>query len=182
MLSEISRRRKPRAQYVKQCCCAEHYVDPYSSERRKVAHGITKRNRRSAHNSPHSRSPCSATLKDATVRAQYLGILASALIFSCVAAHAAASAGATLSVSTTVVDTCNFSAAPMVFAPYVPGFGANVGSTAVKVACSSGGPYNVILRGNSEGPIHGERSLTAGNYTLHYTGTPAGVIMVSIEY
>jgi hypothetical protein len=122
----------------------------------------------------HARSPCRATFKDSTVRAFCLGILASALIISSVAAHAAARAGATLSVSTTVIEAC--------FAPNVPGFGAHSGSTTVKVACSTGGPFNVTLQGNTAGPPHGELSLNSGSYTLHYTGASAAALMVSIEY
>ncbi len=108
------------------------------------------------------------------MRAFCLGILASALIISSVAAHAAARAGATLSVSTTVIEAC--------FAPNVPGFGAHSGSTTVKVACSTGGPFNVTLQGNTAGPPHGELSLNSGSYTLHYTGASAAALMVSIEY
>jgi len=107
------------------------------------------------------------------VRAPYFCILASALIFCIGDAHAAPSSG-TLSVSTTVVEACNFSTAPMVFAPHVPVSGAQSGSTTLRVACSTGGPFNVIL--------DGKQSVTNGSYTLHYSGSGADAMMVSIEY
>jgi len=88
-------------------------------------------------------------------------------------AHAAPSAG-TLSVSTTVAEVCSVSTAPMVFAPHGPVSGAQSGFTTLRVACSTAGPFNVTL--------DGKQSLTNGSYTLHYSGTGADAIMVSIEY
>jgi spore coat protein U-like protein len=107
------------------------------------------------------------------VRAPYFCILVSALILCIGEVRAAPSAG-TLSVSTTVAEACKLSTAPMVFAPHVPVIGAQSGSTTLRVTCSTGGPFNVDL--------DGRQSLTNGSYTLHYSGSGADPIMVSIEY
>lgn len=107
------------------------------------------------------------------MRAPYLFILASTLMLCIGGARAAPSAG-TLSVSTTVAEVCSVSTAPMVFAPQGPVTGAQSGSTTLRVACSTAGPFNVTL--------DGKQSLANGSYTLHYGGTSADAIMVSIEY
>jgi hypothetical protein len=173
MLSENNGPSKPR----------EAYVDRNSSAPGPVADRVTKSSHRSAHNCPFHRASDAARchLEESAVRAPSLCILASAVIVSILAARTG-TAGALLSVSVTVVDSCGFSVAPMVFAPSVPGIGAQSGSTTLKVVCSTGSPFHVTLRGDTAGPPQGERSLTNGSYTLKYTGTSAGAIMMSIEY
>ena len=97
-----------------------------------------------------------------------VGILASALALGSGCARAATTV-TTLAVSVTVTDTCSISTAPLAFPTYVPGGGAVLGSTTVKVACTKSSAFNVGLGyGLTTGSSYSQRLLGNGANTLQY--------------
>jgi spore coat protein U-like protein len=81
----------------------------------------------------------------------------------------AATTGSTMAVSVTVNNSCSVSAAPMAFSTYVPGAGAILGATTVKVACTKSNPFNVGLGyGLTAGSSYTTRLLGNGANTLQY--------------
>jgi spore coat protein U-like protein len=80
-----------------------------------------------------------------------------------------ATSGATMAVTTTVNNTCSVNAAPMAFAPYVPGAGPQSGSTTLRVACTRSSVFNVGLDyGRTAGSSYTQRLLGSGTNTLQY--------------
>ncbi len=102
------------------------------------------------------------------MRPSRLAILGSALVLGIGCARGA-STGSTMAVSATVNNTCSVSAAPLSFPLYVPGGGAILGSTTVKVACTKSSPFNVGLGyGLTAGSSYTQRLLGNGANTLQY--------------